>query len=161
MMAAGGGRTSSSLHVSGTTEASVLLSPVCSVFTLYTGHSVRTPAFLHSAAALHRHTEHNTASRVTEIPSVICSLSSVFSSHHGHGSESGIVECLHCSLPSAPGQAPPPTERCPAVETMLPAAAEDACPGPATCHVSRVSWPRHVSRVTCRLMRGLVLSRTI
>ena len=142
MMAAGGGRTSSSLHVSGTTEASVLLSPVCSVFTLYTGQC-EDPCFL----SLHRHTEHHTASRVTEIPPVICSLSSVFSSHHGHGSECGIVESPHCILPSAPGQAPPPTERCPAVETMLPAAAEDACPGPATCHVCPGPATCHVSRV--------------
>ena len=80
MMAAGGGRTSSSLHVSGTTEASVLLSPVqqCVVFTLLPLHW----AFPHSAAALHRHTEHHTASHVTEIPPVICSFSLCFSSHH-------------------------------------------------------------------------------
>ena len=150
MMAAGGGRTSSSLHVSGTTEASVLLSPVCSVFTLYTGQC-EDPCFL----SLHSHTEHHTASRVTEIPPVICSLSSVFSSHHGHSSESGIVECLHCSLPSAPDQAPPPTER----SHNVAGCSRGRVSWPR--HVSRVSWPRHVSRVRCRLMRGSVLSRTI
>ena len=71
----------------------------------------------------------------------------------GHCSETGMVESLHSSLPSAPGQAPPSTERSHVVETMLPACtgaedAEDVCPG-------------HVSRVTCRLMRGLVLNRKI
>ena len=64
-----------------------------------------------------------------------------------------MVESLHSSLPSAPGHDPQSTERSHAVETMLPAGAgaedaEDVCPG-------------HVSRVTCRLIRGLVLSRII
>ena len=53
-----------------------------------------------------------------------------------------MVESLHSSLPSAPGHDPQSTERCHAVETMLPAAgaedAEDVCPG-------------HVSRVTCHV----------
>ena len=146
MMAAGGGRTSSSLHVSGTTEArSCFLrcsSVLCSPSTLYTGLSLTPrPRYIVTPSI----TPHHTASHVTEIPPVICSFSLCFSSHHTWPDLG--TRCLDPDIVQRRGWWSLYTAVSRLLLARLPRLLRDLTMLPG-CSRGRVSWPRATCHVS-------------
>ena len=127
----------------------------CSPSTLYTGLSLTPrPRYIVTPSI----TPHHTASHVTEIPPVICSFSLCFSSHHTWPDLG--TRCLYPDTVQRRGWWSLYTAVSRLLLARLPRLLRDLTMLPG-CSRGRVSWPRHVSRVTCRLMRGSVLSMTI